>query len=116
MFRFETLEIWHHAVQYIKKIYQLTNYFPKEELYGLTSQLRRSAVSVAANIAEGSASQTKMTFKMFLNYSIGSLAENIAELLIAKELNFTDKEKIGELYQEAEILIKRITAFKNYLK
>lgn len=109
------MEIWQHAVQYIKKIYQLTYYFPKSELYGLTSQLRRSAVSIAANIAEGSASQTKMTFKMFLNYFTSSLAENIAELLIAKELNFTDKEKIGALYQEAEILIKRITTFKNNL-
>lgn len=115
MFRFETLEIWHHAVQYIKKTYQLTNYFPKAELYGLTSQIRRSSVSVAANIAEGSASQTKATFKMFLNYSISSLAENIAELLIAKELNLINKEKIGDLYKEAEILIKRITTFKNYL-
>jgi len=116
MFRFETLEIWHHAVQYIKKIYKLTDLFPKCELYGLTSQLRRSAVSVAANMAEGSADRTKTEFKRYLHYSIGSLAENIAELLIAKELGFGDREKIGALYQEAEILIKRITAFKNYLK
>jgi four helix bundle protein len=116
MFRFETLEIWQNAILYIKKIYQLTEKFPKPETYSLTSQLRRSAVSIAVNIAEGSASQSKKEFRMFLSYSIRSLAENIAELLIAKEMNFINQDQINILYKEAEILIRRITSFKNILQ
>ncbi|MFH0951978.1 MAG: four helix bundle protein [Patescibacteria group bacterium] len=82
----------------------------------MTSQLRRSAVSVAANIAEGSASQSKKEFSMFLNYSIRSLAENIAEMVVAKEMEFVKKEEVDRLYHEAEILIRRITTYKNKLK
>ena len=70
MFRFESLYIWNDAVLFVSNIYRITSSFPADEKYGLTSQLRRASVSVSANIAEGSAAQSKKEFRVFLGYSI----------------------------------------------
>ncbi|MBU0597909.1 four helix bundle protein [Patescibacteria group bacterium] len=115
MFRFENLEIWQEAIIYAKQVYSLTASFPKEEQYSLVSQLRRSAVSVSANIAEGAASSTTKEFQMFLSYSIRSLAENISEFAFAKEQSYVSEEQYKKAYSEAERLIKRITTFKKTL-
>ncbi|MFC1687861.1 four helix bundle protein [Patescibacteria group bacterium] len=115
MFRFENLDIWKEAEEYCVLIYKTTESFPKAEQFSLVSQLRRSAVSVASNIAEGSASATKKEFYMFLGYSIRSIAENISQLRIAMNLGYIKEKEYAELYLTAEKLIKRITAFRNSL-
>ena len=84
----ENLDMWKKAVELSLLIYNLTQKFPNSELYGLTSQLRRAAVSVPANIAEGAARQTKTEFKQFLFIARGSLSELATELHIAAKLGY----------------------------
>jgi len=80
------LEVWKRSIGLVKKIYQITKDFPVEERYGLTDQIRRAAVSVASNIAEGSGRQTPKDFVNFLSMARGSLAELDTQLFLAKEL------------------------------
>jgi len=115
MFRFESLEIWHSAIKFTRLIYEHTSKFPKDELFGLTSQLRRASVSISSNIAEGSLSGSKKEFKNFLNYSIRSVGEVVSELVVAREINYLNEKDSSVLYNEAETLTKRITSFKNSL-
>lgn len=88
MFRFENLEIWRLAIEYANKIYDFTNTLPNEELFGLSSQLKRSAVSVSNNIAEGSGAGTKRDFRNFLDISVKSTLETISMLFFCKKAKF----------------------------
>src|SRR4051812_8340579 len=87
---FRDLIVWQRAVQMTVSIYGLTGKFPKEEMYGLTSQLRRAGVSVASNIAEGWGRQSSGEYKQFLGMARGSNLEVQTQLVIAKELGFGD--------------------------
>jgi len=115
MFRFETLEIWQAGMNFTDRIYCFSEKFPKHELFCLTSQLRRAAISVTANIAEGSASHGVKDFRNYLNYSIRSVAEIISELFIARRRDYLQESDFNQLYSEAEVLIRRITCFRNSL-
>jgi four helix bundle protein len=84
----EKLKLWIRAVDFVVRIYELTNSFPKEEKFGLTSQIRRAAVSVPANIAEGAARQSHKEFVHFLSNVQGSASELSTELLIARRLGY----------------------------
>lgn len=83
---YKDLIVWQRAVELVLAVYQLTDQFPKEEKYGLTSQMRRSAVSVASNIAEGRTRGTRKDFVQFLRVSFGSGAELGTQIEIAKRL------------------------------
>ena len=85
--RHRNLDIWRNAVSLSARIYELTRVFPREEMFGLTNQLRRAAVSVASNIAEGS-KRPDPDFRRFLDYSLGSLAEIDTQLTIAEMQGF----------------------------
>ena len=115
MFRFEHLEIWKLSVNYAGKIYDITDKFPKNELFGLSSQIKRAVVSISANIAEGSGSSSKNDFKVFLNYAVRSNAELVSELYIARDRGFISPKEFVSLYRDGEILIRKITAFKKSL-
>jgi four helix bundle protein len=97
---FRKLLVWKRAHQLVLLIYKFTESFPKSELFGLTSQIRRAAVSVPANIAEGYAAGGKGQFARFLNISQGSLAEVEYYLILSTDLNYVSDEQ----YQEAETL------------
>ena len=84
------LNVWNAAMELVTDIYRLTKSFPKEELYGLTSQIRRSAVSVPSNIAEGAARKNKTEFIQFLYIALGSLSELETQLIISKNLNYSE--------------------------
>jgi len=84
----EKLEVWERADDFVVRIYKVTDAFPKEERYGLTSQIRRAAVSVPANIAEGAARQSAKDFCYFLSNAQGSVSELATEILIARRLGF----------------------------
>ncbi len=114
MFRFETLEIWRLAVAYGKRLYKVSEKFPRTEIFALSDQLKRAAVSVSNNIAEGSGG-TNRDFCNFLNISIKSILETVNILHFSSELNYTSDEEREDLYKEAETLIKRIRAFKKTL-
>ena len=91
------LEVWKRSIQMVTKIYKETTNFPKEELYGITSQIRRSAISIPSNIAEGAGRNHTKEFIQFLYISMGSLAELETQLIIANNLNFLTNEVFENL-------------------
>lgn len=115
MFRFETLDVWVKSRMYANLVYELTKNWPKSEQFGLTSQIRRSSTSIAANIAEGSASRSQKDFKHFLDHSRKSLFETVSHLFIALDQGYITNQQLEEVYNEGELLIRRITAFQNSL-
>ena len=82
------LKVWKRSISYVTTIYQLTESFPSAEKFGLTSQIRRSAVSIPSNIAEGAARQSSKEFIRFLYISMGSLSELEIQIIICKNLNY----------------------------
>ncbi len=91
---FKDLRVWQKAMKLVKEIYLLSSNFPKEEQYGLTSQIRRSAISIPSNIAEGFKRQFNKEQKHFFNIAIGSCAELETQLLIAKDLSYIDENSM----------------------
>ena len=88
----ERLEVWEHAVDFVVRIYRITENFPREEKFGLTSQIRRAAVSVPANIAEGAARQSSKEFSYFLSNAQGSVSELATEILIASRPGYVNEQ------------------------
>ncbi len=115
MFRFEDLEIWKLSLEYADKCYNIANRFPQYEQYALSDQLRRAALSISNNIAEGSGSSSNNGFSAFLDISIKSALETVNILFFAKKRKYVDEKNRIEMYKEAELLIKKIRAFKNSL-
>ena len=116
MFRFESLEIWNLAIEYGNKLYDIANNFPDREIYGLSSQLKRAAVSISSNIAEGSGANTDRDFANFLDISVKSTLETVSILFFAKLRKYINEAKRKELYEQAEKLIRKIRAFKKAIK
>jgi four helix bundle protein len=114
---YKELLIWQKGISIVLKVYKLTKNFPNDEIYALTSQLKRASVSIPSNIAEGFGRQTDKSFNHFLNISRGSLNEIETQLIIAKELGFIQDEN---LYNELLLIIeeesKMINAFAKNLK
>jgi four helix bundle protein len=92
---FKELIVWQKAYQFALNIYKETDGFPKNEIYGLTSQLRRCAVSIVSNIAEGYQRQHLGEYVQFLSVSLGSCAEAETQLLLAQDLNYMSKDACG---------------------
>jgi four helix bundle protein len=105
---FKDLVAWQKAMDLVMEIYAVTEKFPREEIYGLTSQLRRAAVSIPSNVAEGQARFSKKEFKHFLRTAKGSLAEVQTQIAIARRLGFmseaTEAELEERMHQLARIL------------
>lgn len=110
------LEVWQKSMYFVTDIYLKTNSFPKEESYGLTSQLRRCAVSIPSNIAEGSARQSNKEYIQFLYISLGSLMELDTQLIIAKNINFISEESLKELQEQIEQIGKMLNGLIKYRK
>ncbi|MCK4391474.1 four helix bundle protein [Candidatus Bipolaricaulota bacterium] len=109
-----TLEIWHEAVEIVKAVYTLTQSWPKEELYGLTNQARRAAVSIPANLAEGLGRGTPKEVGRFAQISLGSLYELDTLLYLAAQFGYSDQDMIVALRERLTTLAKRISAFITY--
>ena len=115
MHNFKRLNVWNKSIVLVKEIYVITNKFPKTEQYGLVSQMQRAAVSIPANIAEGSAKSSNKEFSRFLEISLGSICELETMTIIAKELNYMNEESfisIDKQIQEVQLMIK---SFKSQL-
>ena len=100
--RFKDLRIWQKSIEIVSDIYLLTKKFPKEELYGLTSQIRRSAISIPSNIAEGFRRYHNKEYRQFLYISLGSCAELETQIAIAKNLKYITEEKEIELTEKSD--------------
>lgn len=112
-FKFESLQIWNKALDLSVEIDELAKTFPKHEIFGLCSQIRRAADSVVLNIAEGSTGQTNPEFKRFLGFSIRSGIEVVSCLFIAKKNSFINQDRFKKFYDQYEVLIKMITSLKD---
>ncbi|MBD2681742.1 MULTISPECIES: four helix bundle protein [Nostoc] len=108
--------IWQRAVQLAINCYKFTRLFPQSELYGLTSQIRRSSVSVASNIAEGYGRRSKQEYVQFLHIALGSLRELDTQLIIAKEVDLVEKNLFTPLLNEVEEMQSILVASLNKLK
>ena len=110
---FREILVWQRAYKLALAIYKVSADFPKEERYGLTSQLRRAAMSVAANIVEGAKRKTQADFAKFLNIAESSAAETDLWLLFAKDLGFASEEVLTPLQTELKEVERMLYAFRN---
>ncbi len=92
---YKDLIVWQKAITMVTEVYRATQSFPRNETYGLTSQLRRSAVSVASNIAEGQGRISKLEFRQFLGIARGSLLEMETQIVIADNLGYISRDTVG---------------------
>ncbi len=113
---FRKLAVWQKAVDFVVDCYQITKTFPKEECYGLSSQLQRASVSVPANIAEGQAREHRKEYLHHLSIAHGSLAESETHLIIANRLEYINSEETNKLLEKAEEIGKMINGLRNSLK
>ncbi len=107
---FEQLIVWQKAHQFVLAVYRTTEGFPKQEIYGLTSQLRRAAISIPANIAEGFKKRGRPDKVRFLNIAQGSLEECRYYLILAKDLNYTDTAQLYQQLVEVSKLLESYSA------
>ncbi|HEY4232579.1 MAG TPA: four helix bundle protein [Lacipirellulaceae bacterium] len=115
MFRFEKLDVWHRAIEHARQVYSITQSFPDNERFGLTSQLRRAAVSVSANIAEGSGRSSDVDFARFIEISYGSLMEVVSHASIAKLQGLLSNPAFDTLYQQSDELARMLSGLRSTL-
>ena len=108
---FTDLLVWQEGHKLVLMVYTETKSFPKDELFGLTSQMRRSAVSITSNIAEGFSRQSYKEKAQFFSISLGSLTELQNQLLIAKDIGYLEKKKFFQLAEQSVILQKMMNSF-----
>jgi four helix bundle protein len=115
-FKFESLKIWQKAFDLSDEIHLMALKFPKIELFGLTSQVKRAADSVVLNICEGSTGLSNAEFARFLNISLRSAIEVVGCLMLAKKRNYINENEYTKLYNEYDHLCRMITKFRDSLK
>lgn len=116
MHNFRKLKAWNASFTFTKQVYKVTNKFPKEEVFGLTSQIRRSAVSIPSNIAEGCGRGTDKQLMHFLDIAQGSACELETQLLLAMEMTYMTKNEGDVLIQKLQEVQKMIQGFKKTLR
>jgi four helix bundle protein len=120
MNRHKDLKVWQESIEFVSSIYSFTKKFPKDELYGITSQLNRASVSIAANIAEGAGRNSNKEFIQFLSIAMGSSAEVETLLIISEKQGFISKENyeavISKLNQIQNMLFRLQEAVKEKYK
>ncbi len=112
MFGFEKLEVWQKAVDLADEVYRMTREFPDYEKFGLANQMRRAAVSISSNIAEGSSRESKKDFARFLQIAYGSVMELVSQLHIAQRQDFISKEDARKLYLNCQEIARMISGLK----
>jgi len=116
MKNFKNLKVWENGIDLVVNVYNKTKSFPKEEVYGLTSQIKRSAVSIPSNIAEGSGRGTDKDFNRFLDVALGSSFELETQLIIANRLNFLSNDSFSQLNEQIDEEQKMIMGLQKKLK
>ena len=115
-FNFEKLDVWQRAVDLAAFIYDVTGKFPSDEKFGIVSQMRRAAVSVPSNIAEGSSRSSRQDFSRFVELAVGSLYELVSQGFIARTQGFLDEQVFQKLYSDSEELIRMLSGLRNHLR
>ena len=109
---YKNIFVWQKSYSLVLEIYKITQSFPKHELYGLTSQIRRAAVSIPSNIAEGASRSSEVDFARFLEISLGSAFEMECQLLLAKDLGYVSDPGLGDIMQEIDEIKKMIYSLR----
>ena len=112
---YKDLLVWQNGIQLVKQVYVLTQQFPNEEKFGLVSQMRRAAVSVPSNIAEGQARRSTAEFAQFLSIAQGSLAELETQVVVSVELGFCSQEGARDLFDAVHRLQKMLHSLRTKL-
>ncbi len=112
----ERLGVWEQSIEFVIRIYKMTESFPKEEALGLTSQMRKDAISVPTNIAAGAARQSSNEFLRFLSYAQGSASELATELLLACRLGYVSEKDYGGANSELDNIGRMICGLSRRLK
>ncbi len=115
MFNFEKLDVWQKALDFADFVYTATAAFPAEERFGLTHQLRRAAVSVSSNIAEGTSRNSKVDFARFVEIATGSLFEIVSQATISKRREFLAEAEYARIYAAAEELSRMLSGLRKAL-
>ena len=116
MHKVKELKVWHKGMEIVEDLYALVKKFPTEEKFGLTSQMKRSAISIPSNIAEDAGRKSDAEFSNFLNISNGSSYELETQLILSKKLGFSDVNNINQILQKIEELQKMNYVLMNKLK
>lgn len=112
---YRDLVVWQNAIKLAKQVYQLSQKFPKQETYALSDQIRRAAVSVPSNIAEGQARKAPADFKRFLHIALGSLAEVDTQLILAQEFGYLTSAEVEGMDAQIQELRRKLYALINSL-
>jgi four helix bundle protein len=108
------LKVWQESKDLVTHIYTLTSKFPKEEIYSITVQIKRAAISIPSNIAEGAARDSNKEYIHFLYIALGSVAELDTQLLIAKDLNFLNEKEFNEISEKLDNIGKMLSGLIKY--
>ena len=115
MFNFEKLEVWRKAIDFADLVYRITKTFPDDERFGLTSQMRRAAVSLSSNIAEGCSRASKADFARFIEIATGSVFEVVSQSFIGRRQGFLEEHEFQTIYEAAEEQSRMLSGLKQSL-
>jgi four helix bundle protein len=116
MFNFEKLEVWQKSVAFAGLVYELTRTFPGEERFGLTNQMRRAAISISSNVAEGCSRSSKPDFQRFVEIATGSTFEVVSQARIACRQGWLGEESHDRLYTDALEIVRMLSGLRSSLK
>jgi four helix bundle protein len=115
MFNFEKLEVWHKAIEFADTVYELTRRFPNDERFGLTNQMRRAAISISSNLAEGSSRISRKDFARFVEIATGSLFEVVSQSFVGKRQGYLDEASFQQIYAAAEEQSRMLSGLRRTL-
>lgn len=115
MFNFEKLEVWQKAIDFADMVYTVTKSFPDDERWGLTSQMRRAAVSISSNIAEGTSRHSRDDYARFIEIATGSVFEVVSQSILAKRQGFLTEDELKAIYSAAEVQNKMLSGLRRSL-
>ena len=115
MFNFEKLDVWYKAIAFADLVYARTRHFPADERFGLTNQMRRAAVSISSNLAEGTSRASKIDFARFIEIASGSLSEVVSQSFVGRSQGFLGEEHFHEIYTAAEEQSRMLSGLRKSL-
>jgi len=116
MFNFEKLDTWHEAIAFADLVYQVTRNFPADERFGLTNQMRRAAVSISSNIAEGCSRSSRVDYSRFLEIATGSVFEVVSQSTVGRNQGFITGAEYQDVYQAAEKQSRMLSGLRKSLE
>ncbi len=115
MFNFEKLDTWHKAIAFADLVYRLSRNFPPEERFGLTNQMRRAAVSISSNVAEGCSRSSKADYARFVELATGSLFEVVSQATVGRNQGFLTESEYQEVYKAADEQARMLAGLRKSL-